>query len=210
MFRRIKGFTLIELLIVVAIIAILAAIAVPNFLEAQTRAKVSRAKADIRTLVIGFEAYHVDNNTYPDDNLKYAVEFCQELTTPVAYLSTNQYTDPFHSQNVSALYKKSYLYGVYMPGSFRSVYYSDPGGHNLNYKRHVVVVTSEGPDQNDSSSLAYPIAVEFVGHPFTFAPSSKLNPPFYTDMIYDPSNGTVSGGDVFRVTGEAKGTQTPG
>jgi len=61
-----KGFTLIELLIVVAIIAILAAIAVPNFLEAQTRAKVARVKNDLRTIATGVESYRVDNNKYPD------------------------------------------------------------------------------------------------------------------------------------------------
>ena len=60
-----KAFTLIELLIVVAIIAILAAIAVPNFLEAQTRSKVSRAKTDMRSLATAIESYMVDNNTYP-------------------------------------------------------------------------------------------------------------------------------------------------
>ena len=60
-----KGFTLIELLIVVAIIAILAAIAVPNFLEAQVRAKVSRAHSDMRSLATAIEAFRVDVNEYP-------------------------------------------------------------------------------------------------------------------------------------------------
>jgi len=55
-----RGFTLIELLIVVAIIAILAAIAVPNFLEAQVRSKVARVKSDLRTLATAQEAYFVD------------------------------------------------------------------------------------------------------------------------------------------------------
>jgi prepilin-type N-terminal cleavage/methylation domain-containing protein len=60
-----RGFTLIELLIVVAIIAILAAIAVPNFLEAQTRTKVSASMADIRTVVMAVETYSIDWNDYP-------------------------------------------------------------------------------------------------------------------------------------------------
>ncbi len=63
-----KGFTLIELLIVVAIIAILAAIAVPNFLEAQTRAKVARVKADQRSLATAMESYAVDWNRPPIDS----------------------------------------------------------------------------------------------------------------------------------------------
>ncbi|HOJ62102.1 MAG TPA: prepilin-type N-terminal cleavage/methylation domain-containing protein [bacterium] len=62
-----RSFTLIELLIVVAIIGILAAIAVPNFLNAQVRAKVSRAKADIRTMENAVMMYMIDNNGRPID-----------------------------------------------------------------------------------------------------------------------------------------------
>ena len=73
--QKVKGFTLIELLIVVAIIAILAAIAVPNFLEAQVRSKVSRVKADLRVLATGLEAYYVDYNMYVASASKDSADF---------------------------------------------------------------------------------------------------------------------------------------
>ncbi len=90
------GFTLIELLIVVAIIGILAAIAVPNFLNAQIRAKVSRAVSDLKTLETALEMYRVDEGDYPPwdglhpNSLRY-----HRLTTPVAYLN-NVPRDPFY------------------------------------------------------------------------------------------------------------------
>ena len=68
-----NAFTLIELLIVVAIIAILAAIAVPNFLAAQTRARVSRVLADFRTITTGLEAYRADYTGYPIDLIRLSV-----------------------------------------------------------------------------------------------------------------------------------------
>jgi general secretion pathway protein G len=63
--RRQKGFTLIELLIVVAIIGIIAAIAIPNLLNAINRGRQKRTMADIRTIGTGIEAYAVDVNVYP-------------------------------------------------------------------------------------------------------------------------------------------------
>ena len=96
--RRQKGFTLIELLIVVAIIAILAAIAVPNFMEAQTRAKVSRAKNDLRTDAVALESYYVDENAYPSPRTRDGPFFFRnifELTTPVPYLASVDYDDAF-------------------------------------------------------------------------------------------------------------------
>jgi general secretion pathway protein G len=63
--RNNKGFTLIELLIVVAIIGIIVAIAIPNLLNAIQRAKQKRSMGDMRTAGTAAEAYAVDFNHYP-------------------------------------------------------------------------------------------------------------------------------------------------
>ncbi|GAK57531.1 general secretion pathway protein G [Candidatus Vecturithrix granuli] len=65
MLRKEKGFTLIELLIVVAIIGIIAAIAVPNLLTAIQRSKRSRTAADLRAIGTALGSYNVDNNQFP-------------------------------------------------------------------------------------------------------------------------------------------------
>ncbi|MES2523620.1 MAG: prepilin-type N-terminal cleavage/methylation domain-containing protein [Gemmatimonadota bacterium] len=62
--RTRKGFTLIELLIVVVIIGILAAIAIPKFAETKEKAYITAMKSDLKNLVSSAEAYFADNNTY--------------------------------------------------------------------------------------------------------------------------------------------------
>ena len=60
-----KGFTLVELMIVVAIIGILAAIAIPQFAAYRTRAFNTAAQSDLRNLRTAMEAYFADNQSYP-------------------------------------------------------------------------------------------------------------------------------------------------
>lgn len=98
------AFTLVELLIVVVIIAILAAIAIPNFLEAQIRSKVSRARTDLRTVAVALESYAADENKYPpmlghwgqeghrENGYGYSrnefwIGIPPQLSTPIAYLT---------------------------------------------------------------------------------------------------------------------------
>ncbi|NPU98142.1 MAG: prepilin-type N-terminal cleavage/methylation domain-containing protein [Candidatus Omnitrophica bacterium] len=85
---RREGFTLIELLIVVAIIGILAAIAVPNFLNAQTRAQLAQVHTNFKALATAFEMYHTDYGCYAlhDPVHNYNV-WLNGLTTPVAYIA---------------------------------------------------------------------------------------------------------------------------
>jgi general secretion pathway protein G len=63
--KKQKGFTLIELLIVVAIIGIIAAIAIPNLLSAIQRAKQKRAMSEVRSIATAVQSYATDTNIYP-------------------------------------------------------------------------------------------------------------------------------------------------
>lgn len=59
------GFTLIELLVVVAIVAVLSAIALPNFLEARARAEQARCASNLKAIAIALQTYKVDHNRFP-------------------------------------------------------------------------------------------------------------------------------------------------
>jgi len=204
-----RGFTLIELLIVVAIIAILAAIAVPNFLEAQTRARVSRVKSDMRSVATALEAYAVDYNRYPSDRYGGAnfIEVVFELTTPVSYLTTVEIRDPFidkvrrNGPNVTL--------PPNLKGSVRYLTYDGPWQRQThpNFKRRCWSLNSFGPDYQAN----YAEHIPYILFDPNFLPLTGSAPYFVgpiraaEDMVYDATNGTLSAGDLPRFGGEDQG-----
>ena len=174
-----KGFTLIELLIVVAIIGILAAIAVPNFLNAQVRAKIAKAESEMRSLSTALEAYRVDNNIYPpwvneNGNARNGPggegisHRYHALTTPISYLGAVP-QDPFISPTIEGAGEVYDTYDYVDAWSTRN--WLGASTLNASFRCSEWRVASAGPD----GFMSY-------GNVFT----------------YDPSNGLASWGDLVR------------
>jgi len=199
MLSRQQGFTLIELLIVVAIIAILAAIAVPNFLEAQVRSKVARVKADHRNIATALESYRVDNNTYvpgwhilPEISPGYQLDFNRDkfvrwrlvaLTTPIAYMTSLPET-PFlpadyrtSSGPIPILFNVGSEYDT-VRSATRGSWYNNPNAIIAGSHRDTTLwhLRDPGPDNEFTNSIQG-----------------------VTNLLpYDPTNGTISIGDIWR------------
>ena len=82
-FKNSKGFTLIELLIVVVIIGILAAIAIPRFASTKGKAFDAAAKTDLRNAMTAQEAYYSDNQSYAADVADLDFDGTTNVTTAV-------------------------------------------------------------------------------------------------------------------------------
>lgn len=187
-----RAFTLIELLIVVAIIAILAAIAVPNFLEAQVRSKVARVKSDQRSIATALESYIVDYNRAPLDftdwsaatgcPLEWRFGCYRQLTTPVAYYTSFPIDPFFQRPNVGGRSFQEMMYFHYEQYAWNKDVWFKPASDN-GYKWSLYSV---GPWRTDD----VPWMPDCLG---ATAPDNDR----YA-WIYDSTNGTKSQGRIVR------------
>ncbi len=180
--KRISAFTLIELLIVVAIIGILAAIAVPNFLNAQTRAKVAKVVSNLRSIETALEMYYLDENSYTswawDGNDYYGF---RQLSTPIAYInSSDAFLNPFKGKNMFGEYAAT---GAELDPMFElGTYFAKGGGTYVSqYPNNTWILASPGPTMGDSYN---------EGNLLTTVP-----------VYYQPTNGIRSLGGIIRMGG---------
>ncbi len=196
--ERPAAFTLIELLIVVAIIGTLAAIALPNFLNAKIRANVARAKADFNSLGTALQSYYLDHQSFPRDQIdspfyKYQVNPCAyPLTTPVAYISSLDIRDPFINEverqklepDFEGSYTGSYTYYNYNEKNrFGSLYLQNC---SLGRRQSFVIMTY-GPNYLGDGLFALPGIIA--------CPDAPVGNTWVA-VAYKASNGLRSAGDI--------------
>jgi prepilin-type N-terminal cleavage/methylation domain-containing protein len=179
------GFTLIELLIVIAIILILIAIALPNFLEAQVRAKVTRAQGDLNSLVTALEAYQIQYKKYLNlfQTQKWGPRYDPNsitshrllpLTSPIRFLSSIPPEVFDLSRLIPNFQADTYAYGSQVSYDKEGTFWRGYFDRKMKYQ---ISIRSIGPDRQ-----------------------FNILEPIYPDLIlpYSPTNGTVSRGDINR------------
>jgi len=177
MHRIIRGFTLIELLIVVAIIGILAAIAVPNFLNAQLRAKISRVVSEEKSVAEAYIMYRMDQSKWPPHIDRDPAQH-RYVTSPIAYLSTS-IIDIF-AQSEMALRDPTWVNSV-------GQYHCEPAAfwHTGQWSG---AITNEPQYFKSNRNAAY-----FV---MSYGPDQDFDQYKADAALYDSSNGLTSNGDL--------------